>query len=404
MPGKIILIVSVYLLLLITLSVFGFAGDRSKETADLALKYFTESEIETGAALFRHRLFFSILYAVPSVLLLSYLSAGAWRKFRQKYLGRIRSEYAAFFLSLIIVYLGLILFRFPFSLYSGFFTGKKYGLINIDIVTWSLRFFSSSIIFILLFSFLVLLFALFIKKTRKYIFYIPVVFFLFGIIYAYISPRYITPLFYETEILKDNLLKAGIENLYKKTGLQISEIYVLKTSAVHNSANAYMIGTGPAKRVVLYDTLLGKFTDDEILSIVAHETGHYEEEHVTIGLMIGAFGIMLVFFLLKKTARSLTGKDMEKLFHADMVPVLLLLIIIFSFAARPVGNTISRYMENRADMYSLKLAGNSDAFINLSVRLKKINKGNIIPNKIYSAFYSTHPPVLERIKTAEEYR
>lgn len=404
MNNKFRLIIVVYILLTLILNVFGFIGDSSKETTDLALKYFTETDIETGISLFRQRLVISLLYSVLVILFLFYLVSGAWQKISSKLLRVFRSEYAALFISLLIIYIVLMLLRFPFSLYSGFYLGKQYALIKADVFTWSLRFFSSSIIFIFLFSILILLFALIIRKTKRYILYIPLAFFLFGMLYIYIYPRFITPLFYKTEVLSDNNLKIKIKNLFEKSGLLIEDIYVIKTSVIHSSANAYMIGTGPTRRVVLYDTLLKKFTDAEILSIIAHEAGHYDEEHMTIGLIIGSIALMLVIIFLNKTSDYLTGKDLKNIFTADGVPLLIILIMLISFVASPVGNSISRYMENRADAYSLKLTEDPDAYINLSVRLRKINKSNIIPNRVYTAFYSTHPRALDRIKRAEDFK
>ena len=59
-----------------------------------------------------------------------------------------------------------------------------------------------------------------------------------------------------------------------------------------HTINAYVNGIGGNARIVLWDTMLNKLQPDEILTVMAHEMGHYAERHIYLGI---AYGIALSF-------------------------------------------------------------------------------------------------------------
>ena len=60
-------------------------------------------------------------------------------------------------------------------------------------------------------------------------------------------------------------------------------MYSVDASRRTTAANAYVTGLGPTKRVVLFDTLLDRYSRDEIRVVVAHELAHVRHRDVPRG-------------------------------------------------------------------------------------------------------------------------
>jgi STE24 endopeptidase len=124
--------------------------------------------------------------------------------------------------------------------------------------------------------------------------------------------------------------------------------------------NAYVTGFGASKRMVVYDTTVAKMTTPEIVAVMGHETGHYVLDHITKGLVISFGGLFIAFYLgfhslgwlLARRGKAWGIRGVDDL---ASLPVLLLLLSIFSFIASPVSNTVSRHFEHQADQYALEV-------------------------------------------------
>jgi STE24 endopeptidase len=170
-------------------------------------------------------------------------------------------------------------------------------------------------------------------------------------------------------------------------------------------ANAYVSGLGPTKEIVLYDNLIRDYSTDEILSVVAHEAGHYKMNHIWVGLFVmpvsNPFALFALFSFLGFIIDKKRKTDTDTTFH---IPYILFLLIAFSWFINPFINVLSRRMERDADNYSLKLTNNTSAFISAEVKLySKHAYYNYDPNIFYKFLYYSHPPVKERIEFAKGY-
>ena len=280
------------------------------------------------------------------------------------------------------------------------------GFINIstiDLSLWLARHGGSILISAAVISISLGILAVIIQKSRRYHLFIPVAFFILSITFTILYPRVITPLFYNTSRVEDPVLNEKILDMCGRAGITVSDVYVLHTGAYSLAANAYLTGMGSQRRIYLYDTLLTRFTSGEILSILAHEMCHYREEHMLIGISLGAMGIFFLFPLLGGISRLLWGKDLREMTEPKNHPALVLLLGMILFFANPLENSLSRIMERRADRYSLELAGDPATYITMEINLARTNKSNLLPHPFFSWFYGSHPTVMERIRSADDY-
>jgi STE24 endopeptidase len=231
-----------------------------------------------------------------------------------------------------------------------------------------------------------------------------------GIALAFLAPILFAPLFNDFTPLSQTQWKdqqPRVEKLIAEAGVSVREILVMNASRQSNHTNAYFTGFGPTRQIVLYDTLLMKNNPDEIESILAHELGHWLHDHIVKGLLLGFFASLLGLFLLDRVLRWAIGRAPWRLASiADPagLPLILLLAYLSQWAVGPVGYAITRHFERQADQVSLDLAKHPEVFIECEKKLARDNYLNVAPPPWNVWLFSTHPPTVERIRMAEEWR
>ena len=108
----------------------------------------------------------------------------------------------------------------------------------------------------------------------------------------------IAPMFNKFTPLEKGELRTAIENYAQKVGFPLSRIDVMDGSKRSAKSNAYFSGFGKQKRIALFDTLLEKHSNDEMVAILAHEVGHYKKHHIKVGILISILHTGLLFWLL----------------------------------------------------------------------------------------------------------
>lgn len=312
-----------------------------------------------------------------------------------------------------IIYFWLLTFlagvlSIPFDLYSTFKIEKKYAFNTMTLKLWLIDFFKSAVIFFVILAILVSLAFFVIKYVQYWWFFVWGSFFLFSIFMLYISPYVIEPLFNKFEQLKEEELKSKLITVMAKAGIKVSKVFKIDASKRTKHTNAYFSGIGKVKRIVLFDTLLEKMSHDEILSIVAHEAGHWKRRHILKRILafelISLVGIYLAYLFSKSSLLfSVFGIVRKSGISPEMyMPCLLLLVyFIFSlalFLLTPLLNYWSRLHEKEADLFAVNLAGTSEHLINGLKKLSVDNLSNLHPYPLYSIFHYSHPPVTERVK------
>jgi STE24 endopeptidase len=226
-----------------------------------------------------------------------------------------------------------------------------------------------------------------------------------SVLLMYLSPYVIEPLFFKFEAVKKEGLEDGIHSLMEAAGLKVSRVFQVDASRRSKHSNAYFTGIGKVKRVVLFDTLVEQMTPAEILSVLAHEVGHWKKRHVLkrlVLLAVVALGGLYLAFRLVAWGRlpGLVGLPSASL-PAQAV-ILGFLGSLCLFFVTPAFSWLGRRDEREADRYACELAGEPGALASALVKLSKENLANLHPHPLYSAFYHSHPPAAERVRALRE--
>ncbi|MHB8886122.1 MAG: M48 family metallopeptidase [Methylovirgula sp.] len=212
-----------------------------------------------------------------------------------------------------------------------------------------------------------------------------------------IYPAFIAPLFNKFTPMPDTALKGHIEALLAKCGFEAKGLFVMDASKRSTHGNAYFSGFGKAKRIVFFDTLLQKQSEEEILSILAHELGHYKFGHITQRILEAAVLTFLAFAVLHWAFAG----GLAKAFGMPDDPGLTLVVVLFAMAPighllSPFTNFLSRRAEFQADGFAKSMLGR-EPMISALTKLSRDNLSTLTPDWLYTLFYYSHPPVPERI-------
>lgn len=231
-----------------------------------------------------------------------------------------------------------------------------------------------------------------------------------AVIFAMLLPVLVAPLFNTFTPLSRTpyaRLEKTIRTLADRAGVPVQEVYVVDASRQSKHTNAYFTGFGATRQIVLYDTLLKEHPDDEIESVLAHEIGHWQYNHINKGIILGGIGALAGCFLL---SRLLLWAVQRRPFYLTSPydpagwPLILLVVALSEWATLPLTNAITRHFEREADYTALELAGKPKAFIAAERRLARVNISNVAPTRFSVWLFSTHPPVVERMQMAEEWQ
>ena len=220
-------------------------------------------------------------------------------------------------------------------------------------------------------------------------------------VFVYFSPVVIDPIFNKFERLPDGPLRTQVLDLAQRAGVDVGQVYRVDASRRTTGANAYVNGIGHTKRVVLYDTLLRDFPQDQALSVVAHELGHVKHRDVPRGLLWLAIVAPAGTFLVQRlTERLAPGATLGRGAGPAVLPAAALSIALVAFVINIPGNAMSRRVEASADGFALDLSRNPASFIGLHRRLAVQNVSDPDPPGWLQLVFGTHPSTVDRIGSA----
>ena len=301
---------------------------------------------------------------------------------------------------LILFTLNLII-SIPFSYYNTFVIEENFGFNKTSKSTFFFDIIKSSMLSILIGGFLLFL-ALYLFDSLNDGFWLYLWIGL-SLLMVFINMFYadlIVPIFNKLTPLENGELRKKIENYSKQVGYLLKNIYVIDGSKRSTKANAFFSGLGPRKTIALYDTLIEKHSENELVAVLAHEVGHFKKKHVFSGLLMSVIqiGVMTFFFelclKLPEISQALGGSSVS--FHLGLIGF----TIIFSPISMMSGilmNYISRKNEFEADSYAKETYNGDD----LSLALKKLSVdslSNIYPHPLYVFFHYSHPPLIKRLR------
>ncbi len=214
----------------------------------------------------------------------------------------------------------------------------------------------------------------------------------------------ILPLFNKLEPLENGELRTKISEYCNKTGFGLTDVLVMDGSKRSNRANAFFSGIGGRKKIVLFDTLIKNHTIPELVSVLAHETGHYKLRHTLTGLIMSIFHMGLMLFIF---SFFLENTEVHHVFGGSYA-TLELGLLAFGILYSPVSiiisvlmNMMSRKHEFEADAYAARTS-NPEAMKEALKKLSVMNLSNLDPHPAYVFFYYSHPPLVARIRAIDK--
>jgi len=228
---------------------------------------------------------------------------------------------------------------------------------------------------------------------------------LVSVVLATIFPVVILPLFNTYTPIEDEELKAALEAILNRGGLRSSGFFKEDMSRQTKKENAFLIGLGRTRRVVLGDNLMDNMDVPEIKSILAHEVGHYKHRHIWKGIAAGTLQQIFVFFIVDLLMRTFFPQFLTSAReNLALLPYIAICAgVVSGVLFGPLGKSVSRYFEKQADRYALENIGDPSPFISALAGLANRNLANAYPDKWVKILHYSHPPIGERLERAESF-
>jgi STE24 endopeptidase len=200
-------------------------------------------------------------------------------------------------------------------------------------------------------------------------------------------------------------LRERLFALARRTGFPSGSIEVMDGSKRSRHSNAFFTGFGRFRKIILFDTLIAQLTELEVESVLAHEIGHYKKRHVVKLLGVSIAGIVAAFAAIAWLSRqpwfyhAFNFEHQAGFAAANFVPALVLFALLagtISFWFSPLIHTWSRHFEYQADAFANAAMQETQSLIQALRKLSEKNLSNLTPHPLYSAFYYSHPTLLER--------
>jgi STE24 endopeptidase len=291
----------------------------------------------------------------------------------------------------------------PFSVYRGYLLERRYGLATETFGHW-LKDHAKAVLIGVLFAEGAAMFVYSALRHRPDTWWMIAAagYSIVAIVLVNLAPVVLLPLFFTFKPLNKDTLRDRLTALASKAGTNIMGVYEWTLSDRTRKANAALTGIGNTRRILLSDTLLAEYSDDEIEVILAHELAHHVHRDIWTTVLFdialtlaGFFAAHLVLY------RAVPFFGFEGIADPAGMPILLLTAGGVGLCVKPLLNAVSRSHERRADAYALTMTENPSAFITAMRRLGQQNLAEDSPSKLVQALFYTHPPINERLRAAQ---
>jgi STE24 endopeptidase len=307
------------------------------------------------------------------------------------------------FLSLLSKVLGFALDVYSFRL------EHRFNLSNQRLVPWLKDEIKGWVLGLVLGTFLAEVVYALIRISPQYWWLIGwVIFIALFVFFAQIAPVVLFPLFYKFAPLQNEELKARLVRLGERAGTRVRGVYEWKLSEKSRKANAALTGLGNTRRIILADTLLQNYSNDEIEAVLAHELGHHVHGHMLKMILVQALVTLAGFWAANEVLRWATYEqsilptlNFQHLSDFANLPLLALVASGISLLLMPALNAYSRYTERQADLYCWKSVANVAPYITAMEKLGKQNLSESHPSRLVELLFHSHPPISKRIAAAE---
>ena len=313
------------------------------------------------------------------------------KKFKHKWV-------EGFVLSLLFLIFSWVL-TFPRSFFSSFYRARLVGLSNESFYNYITgNIIDNSIDILTSLPILIIFYLIYLRFNKWYL--------IVGIITMglYVGGKYLYPYLDEIQNnlvpMEEGEIKEKVLELAENVGIKDLQVMVIPKSEETNSINAYMTGMGKSRRIVFWDTTLKQLNKQEIISVAAHEMGHYKLKHIQKSMVLSILISLMALILLNAIMEKHKGKNYRNIDNLSKLIFIFNLITLFS---TPIEQGYSRKIEIEADKFAIEKTG--DYYTNGALEIKFI-ESNLSPvdvDKLYKYFAYSHPTTKERIELSNSY-
>jgi STE24 endopeptidase len=299
------------------------------------------------------------------------------------------------------------LFDLPLSFYSTYTLPHRYDLSNQTVRGWVTDQVKATLLSMLIGTPLLIgMFALLRSAPLTWWLLGAGGYSLFAIVLTALAPLILMPIFYTFTPLSESYegLEERLLRLSERAGTFVQGVFTFDMSRRTRAANAALAGLGRSRRIILGDTLLEQFTDDEIETILAHELAHHVHRDIPLGIATQVPLTFGLFFLLHLVLGwAVTTLNLQSISDPASLPLLALLFSGLGLITLPLSNAWSRWRERLADRYALAATQKPEAFISAMTRLANQNLADVDPEPWVVYLLHSHPPLRQRIQYARNW-
>ncbi len=310
---------------------------------------------------------------------------------------------AAYFAAL---FFGILVVDLPLSYYSGHVLPRRYGLSTQKVSGWALDL-VKGLGLSLVFELVAVEFVYWLLAVSPLAWWLwaGVAVLCVTVLLSNLAPVLLLPLFYKLTPLPEGDVRQRALDLADRARTRVRGVYTMHLSAKTTAANAAVMGLGNTRRIVVGDTLLDRYTTDEIEVVLAHELGHQVHRDIpkliAVNTIVTLGGLYLANVALHAVVA--TVPQYHGLSDVATMPLVGAVLGVFSLLMLPIINGFSRYVESEADRYALQLTGKVDAFTSAMTRLANQNLAELQPSPVVEFLLYDHPSVGQRLAFARRW-
>lgn len=310
----------------------------------------------------------------------------------------------------VIFFLINYLIGLPMDFYQDYLRQHDYGLSNQTFSRWLTNSLIAQLIGLVTFGLLLWIPYLLLRKSpRRWWLYTGILLIPFYCLVMLVTPIFIDPLFNDFGEMKNKELETKILALADRAGIEGSRVYEVEKSADTKTVNAYVTGFMHTKRIVLWDTIIAKLDEEELLFVMGHEMGHYVLGHVIRGLFLLSVMTFILLYLVYKISDVLIKRygeswGFKELYDPAAMPLIILVIGVLAFVFSPLALWYSRSSEHEADRFALEITRSNHSGATAFVKLQTENLSNPRPGTLIKILRASHPPIGERIDFCNTYK
>jgi len=367
-------------------------------------------EVKITDEMIRHSRILDTLYFVGTAWSLGVLAlllfSGASKKMRDAATRITKRPFLVALITFVLFILAVTVLELPLTYYSGFVVPHQFDLSDQSFGSWVLDGMKGLAVSLVIGALAGAGALAIIRKVKRWWLVLWAASIPLIVLVMVVEPVILDPIFNKFEPLQNVQLREKLLDLASRAGIEGSRVYQVNKSKQTKTMNAYVNGIGPTNRIVMWDTLLTKMTEDEVLAVMGHEMGHYAMKHLWKGLAFELAVAFVVLFLVQRIHDRVLRRRPGLGARGDpaTIPLLLLIASTLGFFCTPIIAAHSRSMEHDADKFSLELTHLNEPMASAFVKLAEDSKRDPSPSPIMEYWLYSHPPVAKRIPFALSYK